>query len=249
MSEKERSGQADDFFIPTPEELDVGVFSGRPRRSSERKDIDPSRSHRRRSGWLSSRVRRGVGQRRTEVQVPRQVSPPSTEIPRSGGQSDLQGDPSAGAHTVSRKRKSPPVPQGRSTSGKRSSRKLRGVSPPSRSVRPSGATRRRTAQPKVGEQQVRKISAPTRRPRDVPAGKRDPVPGWLTEGPRKLGHQLSIFKPRPRLDPQEQLYVASCSNCGQRAFARRVAPSGFPLSENGRWEPLTGTATERTCSG
>ena len=247
MSEKERSGQTDDFFIPTPEELDVGVFSGRPRRSSERKDTDPERLRRRRGGWLSSQVRRGVGQRRTEVQVPRQVTPPSTGTPRSGGQSDLRGGYSAGTNTVSRKRKSPPVPQGRSTSEKRSSRKLRGVSSPSRSVRPS-ADRRRTAQPKVGEQQVRKISVPTRRPRDVPAGERDPVPGWLTEGPRKLGHRLSIFKPRPRLDPQEQLYVASCSNCGQRAFARRVAPHGFPLSENGRWEPLTGTATERTCS-
>ncbi len=257
MSEKEPA-RHEEFYIPTPEELERGVFSGRRRR--RRSEKDESRTDKRspsRSRRLFSRLRRGIGQERTEARAPRQVppspmdipSPPPQDPPDSGGRSPAGGVPDS-AEQSRREISQDPSPQ--------AGRSPRPSPIPSQSSLPGGVTRPKARRPPVQrsvsgrkasvtpKKRVRKIAVPKHRP-PPSVKKADAVPDWLAKQVR-VGHDLSAFKPRPRLDPQEQVYVASCNNCGGQAFARRVAPPGYPLKENGRWERLTGRVTEKTCA-
>jgi len=286
---KKEPARHEEFFIPTPEELERGVFSRRRRR--RRSEKDESRTDKRspsRSRRLFSRLRRGVGQERTEARAPRQIAPSSQDVPSpppqdppdSGGRSPAGGVPDS-AEQSSREVSQGPSPQdppssgGRSPAGEvpdsaeQSSREMSqgpssqvGSSPkpspiPSQSSRPSGVTRPKARRPPVQrpvsgpkasvtpKKRVRKIAVPKHRP-PPSIKKADAVPDWLAKQVR-VGHDLSAFKPRPRLDPHEQVYVASCNNCGEQAFARRVAPPGYTLKDNGRWERLAGRVTEKVC--
>lgn len=259
MSSKERDPLEEQIYVPTPEELEEGVFPMRRRRRPV-EGTDPAVRTRRRSraGRLFSRLRRGVGQKRTEAQAPRQVhqprlepsSRPDPEPTTSSGQSSLTKGPV---------RESREQSKGLSPSIDQSSRKRNDLQAPAGIGRRKGTSGRET-KPRHSEEpdskqvasashkrRVRKIAVPQRRPKPTPVKERDPVPSWLTERAREFGHELTVFKQRPQSDPQQEVYASSCRKCGQRGYARRVAPANYTVEANGRWEQLTGPVSERAC--
>lgn len=259
MSSKEHDSFEEQIYVPTPEELEEGVFPGGRRRSGAKgKDPAPRRRRRSRAGRLFSRLRRGVGQKRTEAPAPRQIPPRSPE-PSSRLDPELATSPSHSSLTEaplkeSRDQSEDPSPSIGESSRKRNDLQTRAGTGRGKASSVRETKRRHSEKPvsKQGEsaahkKRVRKIAVPQRRPRPTPVKDPDPVPSWLTKRAREFGHDLTVFEQRPQKDPQEEVYVSSCRKCGQRGYARRVAPPNFTVAANGSWEQLTGQVSERAC--
>lgn len=259
MSNREHDSIEEQIYVPTPEELDEGVFPMRQRRRPV-EGTDPAVRTRRRSraGRLFSRLRRGVGQKRTEATAPRQVLPPrpeaSSRLDPEPTTSPSQFSSTKASSRESRDQSKDSFPSIGDSSSKRND--LQAAAGIGRRKGASGPeTKRRHLEEPAAKQgasaahkkRVRKIVVPPRRPQPTPVKKPDPVPSWLTKRAREFGHELTAFKKRPQRDPQEEMYVSSCSKCGRQGYARRVAPPNYTLAANGRWEQLTGHVSERAC--
>ena len=216
-----------DFDVPTPEELEQGILPfGKKARRGERLRKDTERPDRRRVKRVFSRLRRGVGQKRTEAPAP---APPPLPLATTEPDEQPTAAPveSSGHSSVS-----PAPPEALTESPARSRTK------PSE-LRPTAGT-------STGK--VRRIRVPGRTPDTAPARVPSPVPDYLTEQSRQLGHRLTPFEQKAGIDPQEMRYVAKCLSCNAVAIARRTAPPNFTMKDSGSWERLSGYASERRCS-
>ncbi len=226
MNEKEKGPESSGFYVPTPEELEQGGLSSRRRRRDrDRRDRGRTGTRSHRASRLFSRLRRGVGQKRTEARAPRSASRPDVEP-------QMASEPSP---TRSRSHPSPRGPV-RSQEGEARHRSKPPVSKPV--AKPTLTSKKRP---------VRRITVPERKVRPTPKKPLDRVPAWLLPRVKSLGHDLGPFEKRPGTDPQQELHVAKCKSCALEAFARFAAPDNYTLKANGRWEGLSGPASERRC--
>ena len=227
MNEREQGPESGDFYIPTPEELEQGGLSSRRRRRDRsRRDRGRGRIRSHRAGRLFSRLRRGVGQKRTEARAPRPATRPHVQPQTSSEPSPTrsrshpsQRDSAKSQEAEVRQRSQPPV------------------------SKPTAIPETLTSK----KRPVRRIAVPERKVRPTPKKPLDRVPAFLIMRVKSLGHDLGPFEERPGTDPQQELHVAKCKKCALEAFARRSAPRNYTLKDNGHWEPISGRASERRC--
>ena len=225
----------DDFYVPTPEELEEGGrLPKRRRRDRVRKEGSQEGTGRRRARGLFSRLRRGVGQKRTEAPAPTPMPSPPSPARREKLLKDIEDlKPSSISSPPAQTKPSPP-------------------SRPSAPVRPKvpeGKPVRRKGLSTSSGQRVRRITLPERKaPTRAEPSVRSPVPNWMSKRAQSLGHRLGPFRRRPQSHPQEQQYAAECQNCGLVAYALRTASFNYTLEAAGSWERLSGPASERRCS-
>ena len=227
MNEREQGPESGDFYVPTPEELEQGGLSSRRRRRDrDREDRGRRGTRSQRAGRLFSRLRRGVGQKRTEAPAPRPVSRSSVE-------------PHLASETSTTQSRSHPSPRGPARSQEEKTRQ-RSKSPVSKPVAKPETLRSK-------RRPVRRIAVPERKVRPTPKKPLDRVPASLLTRVKSLGHDLEPFEERHGTDPQQELHVAKCKICTLEAFARFAAPDNYTLKANGRWEGLSGPASEKRC--
>ncbi len=271
MTEDDPNRERDRHYVPTPEELEAGLGSGRGkrRRGGSKRGLGRKQTRARRARGLF-RLLRGVGRKRTEAVAPSPTQPRPRSSP-SVPPEDRLDDPGKGPPppTAPVRKQVPPseVPRARS---KRVVKGVDGGGPPSTTTSrqrvrqvhspepkpPSvGTPARRAGEPAdrggrslsaASGQRVRRVRLPERKPPPVkkPHG---PVPKDKLKKLAELGHSVGQFEEIRTHTLQENRYQAKCRVCGLKAIARHAAPDGWALQDAGNWD-LQGKASETSCS-
>ncbi len=247
MTDTDPRRQADEFYVPTPEELEQGLEGPTRRVRGDRARRDKRRGESR-SSWARRlfRLRPGVGQKRSEAPAPTPIppqvdSPPA--VPRTEPDPPIhtESDPPVHTEPASRSRSPssrPSMPQGARTNPPAPTPRGSVKTGSPSSSAPSGRRVRRIAVPKP------KTRTPLKRP--VPS----PVPGDVIAKAGKLGHRLGQFREaRISSSEHQRTFAAECESCGSIAYARNIADDNYALN----WDTSTwraqGPGFENQCSG
>ena len=238
VTERDPAREADEFYVPTPEELEQGIESGARKRRGDR----PQGNRRPRTSRASRarrlfRMRRGVGQKRTEAPAPTPIpSPvdPPPDVSRTEPALPLQTESAPSSRSSP---STPSRPPGRRT-------KPPEISPvlPVKGGKPSSSV--------SSGQRVRRIAAPKRKVRSpLKKPDRGPVPDDIMAKAETLGHRLEFQEQLTGSREHQRTFVSDCENCGSKAYARNIADDNYALSwDSSTWQ-TQGPAFENYCSG
>ena len=240
MTERETSQEPDEFYVPTPEELEQGIGPAARKRKKSRREETGGRGRITELARRLFRLRPGVGRERSEAPapttrpaVPDPSSPPPSAHPSSLREADDGPVPES----------SPAAPQ---PSEERQTRD-QGTLP-----QPVGSTETPPSSPaKTKEQRLRRVTVPERtlrQPVKKPVAP-SPVPDLVLDKASRKGHELSSFiEQRSFLAREhEQRYMAKCVKCESTAYAIRAADQNYTLKDT-PWE-TQGPAFEKSCTG
>ena len=243
MTDRETGQEPDEFYVPTPEELERGIGPAARKRRKSRPEETRGRGRLTELARRLFRLRPGVGRERTEAPAP--TPPPTTPDPSS---------PPPSTHSSSRGEAGPgPVPQSppsghpQSTTGQTSDPEPT-IGDPDKPVAtpppPSSTT---------SEQRLRRVVIPERatRPTEERAANRH-VPKWVLEEASKAsarGHELRGFREQRRAlaSEQERSFVSECITCGAKASVTLAVHDNWTAREGGYRSPK-GKAFEKDCS-
>ena len=238
MTERDPDRVPDEFYVPSPEELEQGLGTP-PRRRRRNRARQDSRRRESRSSWARRlfRLRPGVGERRTEAQVPA-PSPPTVD------------DPPAAARTEPvPPRRAQPAPSSRSPSSRLSGPQKARTKPPEPVSRRPVKRGRPASSPSSG-QRVRRVTVPKRKvgpPPEKPVT--SPVPNYVIAKAEGLGHRLEFQEQRTGSNEHQRMFVSECESCGSKAYARNIADDNYALSPGTSTWRHQGPAFENHCSG
>ena len=235
MADIDPPGQADDFYVPSPEELEQGLEAPSRRRRGDRRQPDRRRGVSR-SSWARRlfRLQPGVGQKRTEAPAPaptppRVDSPPAA--PRTEPDPPIRIEPTRSSRLSSSK---PPKPQASRTQPPRPvSRQPVKDGKPS----PSASSGRR----------VRRVAVPKPEKRPSREERARPFDDYVLDRAKSLGHEFGQFT-RTYSRSSAELYEGNCLKCGSKAIARHSAPENWTLKDAGVWD-LKGAPADSVCTG
>jgi len=238
VTDKDPARQTDEFYVPSPEELEQGLDAPPRRRRRDRAQPDRHRGESRAS-WARRlfRIRPGVGQKRTEAPPPTPI-PPRVDSPPAAPRTEP--DPPINTEPVSSTRSLPSAPPSPPESRAKPPETRSGRSvPPPKGDKPSSSV--------PSKQRLRRIAIPDRR-QQPPVEEPDvPFPEYLLDRPKSLGHQFGQFT-KNRSFSGEDLYEGSCTNCDSKAIARHSAPENWTTADAGMWD-LRGAASDTACKG
>ena len=238
MTERDPAREADEFYVPTPEELEQGIETGARKRRGDRPQGNrhPRTSRASRARRLF-RLRRGVGQKRTEAPAPTPIPSPVDPPPDL---SRTQPTPLRQTEPAPSSRSSPSTPP-RSPVPRRKPPEARSGRPvvPVEGGKPSSFT--------SSGQRLRRVAIPKRRQRPTVEQLPVPFPEYLLDKPKSRGHQFGLFEKNYSFS-NDELYEGSCLNCGLKAIARHSAPENWTRKDAGVWD-LRGAASDRGCTG
>ena len=235
MTDGEPGREADEFYVPTPEELEQGLEASPRRRRGVRTRGDRRRGESR-SVWARRlfQLRPGVGQKRTEAPAPTPI-PPRVDSPPA----------------VSRTEPDPPLDPSSRSSLPRPSKSLEGLTKAPESVSRRPVKGGKSSSSASSRQRLRRVAVPKRKaPSPLEKPVRSPVPDYVMAKAERLGHRLGEFQERRTGSSEYQrTFVSECGNCGSKAYARNVADENYAL----KWDSSTwrdqGPSFESHCSG
>lgn len=242
MTDRETGQEPDEFYVPTPEELERGIGPAARKRRKVRPEEAGGRGKLTELARRLFRLRPGVGRDRSEAPapttrpaVPDPSSPPSSAHPSSIREADDGPTPES----------SPAAPQ---PSEERQTRDQGTLPQP---VEPTETPPSSSA--KTKEQRLRRVTVSERvrrRPEERPAPTR--VPGRVLAEASKAsrrGHDLEEFKERrlPSAGQQDRYFVSQCISCGAMAHVSLYSQDNWTSQETGYWTS-TGSAFEKDCS-
>ncbi len=241
MTEKDTGHEPDEFFVPTPEELERGIGrAGRKRRRSGPQETS-GRGKLTELARRLFRLRADVGRERSEAPAP--TPPPASLGPSSSSHSahpsSLREDVDDPVHESSSA-----APQPLDNRQARDQRTAHREPAKPTTTPPSSPT-------EATERRLRRVTVPERVPL-LPVRKTvvpSPVPKWVREKASQRGHELSPFivQRSALASEQEQRCVAKCVNCKSTAYAIRSADQNWTLKDT-PWQ-TQGPAFEKSCPG
>lgn len=239
MMEEDTGREADELYVPTPEELERGIEP----RARERRPGSPEEARKRgRLDWARRlfRLGRGVGQDRSEVPAP--APPPAIPDPAPSAHS-TKPEPASGtrADTPSVSQRSAGAPQ----SSKEPPVRNRQTTLP-QTVEPAEPPSRPAT---TSKSRIRRVSIPERTHQPVRRPASGPVDEWVLEKALKKGHRLAPFREQRSAlaSEHDRRYVSECHDCKLKAYAIKAADPGWTTA-NTPWE-TQGSAFEKHCRG
>jgi len=239
---RETGQEPDEFYVPTPEELERGIGPAARKRRKSRPEESSGRGRLTELARRLFRVRPGVGRERSEAPAP---TPPPTTLDPSPLPSRTDPQPASG-----RKADTPPttIPSPATPQKSQEPQPYDHRATPPEPVEPSETPPSSSAT--TSKQRLRRVVIPGRPRQPVEQPASSPVPEWVLEKARQKGHRLGLFREQRRAlaSEQDRRYVSQCDICKGTAYATNAAPAGWTIRDAGSWVPQ-GAAFEKTCRG